>query len=145
VVRRGRMVISRRLVAVAGGAVAVALLGRTFRRVEVSGSSMRPALLPGDRLLVVSPPVLRPRWPRPGEVIAVRDPRDPSRVLVKRVARIDRRRGTLEVLGDARGASTDSREFGPLPRSAVVGRAVYRYAPAGRSGPGPWPEEYHRA
>ena len=53
--------------------------------------------------------------------------------------------GTLEVAGDAREHSTDSRAFGPVPRGSIVGRAVYRYAPAGRSGRGPWPEEYHRA
>jgi hypothetical protein len=49
------------------------------------------------------------------------------------------------VAGDAREHSTDSRAFGPVPRSSIVGRAVYRYAPVGRSGRGPWPEEYHRA
>jgi nickel-type superoxide dismutase maturation protease len=137
--------VSRRAVAATGGVITIAVLWRSLRRVEVVGSSMSPALLPGDRLLVVGLPFLRPRWPRPGEVIAVRDPRDPSRVLIKRVMVVDRRRGTLEVAGDARDASTDSRQFGPLPRSSVVGRAVYRYAPAGRNSRGPWSEEYHQA
>ena len=35
--------------------------------------------------------------------------------------------------------------FGPVPRSSIVGLAVYRYAPPGRKGPAPWPGEYHRA
>lgn len=73
----------------------------------------------------------------------MRDPRLPERILVKRVGAVDRGAGTLEVLGDAPGASTDSRSFGPVPRSSLVGRAVYRYAPVGRSGRGPWPGEYH--
>ena len=30
--------------------------------------------------------------------------------------------------------STDSRQFGPIPGSAVVGRPVFRYAPIGRFG-----------
>jgi nickel-type superoxide dismutase maturation protease len=127
------------------GVVVVAGLRRSVRRVEVTGSSMAPTLLPGDRLLVVSPPWSPPPWPRPGAVVAVTDPRLPERTLIKRVVRIDRRTGTVEVEGDAADASTDSRTFGPVPRSSVLGWAVYRYAPAARSGPAPWPGEYHRA
>jgi nickel-type superoxide dismutase maturation protease len=130
---------------VAGAALAVVgvALSRSVRRIEVVGSSMAPALLPGDRLVVVAQPWAPGRWPRPGEVVAVRDPRRPDRILVKRVGGVDRSAGIFEVLGDAADASTDSRSFGPVPRSALVGRAVYRYAPAARSGRGPWPEEYH--
>ncbi len=118
--------------------------GRGLVRVEVSGTSMLPSLHPGDRLIVVRVPGVDQPWPPLGSVVAVRDPREPARVLVKRVAGLDRRANTIEVLGDAAGASTDSRTFGPLPRSALVGRAVYRYAPRGRSGRVPWPAEYHR-
>lgn len=102
----------------AGGAAAV-------RRVEVAGDSMRPALEPGDRLLAV-------RWPRarPGDLVVVRDPRVPARLLVKRVAAAGP--GGVEVRGDNAGASTDSRAFGPVPR--IWGRPVYRYAPPGRAG-----------
>ncbi len=135
----------RRRVAAAVLVVATAALWRSVRRLEVTGSSMAPALLAGDRLVVVGLPWLPQPWPEPGAVIAVRDPRLPSRILIKRVSAIDRRQGTLEVVGDHRAASTDSRTFGPVPRSSVVGRAVYRYAPAGRSGPAPWPEEYDQA
>jgi nickel-type superoxide dismutase maturation protease len=121
------------------------LLWRSVHRVEVTGTSMAPALRAGDRLLVVGTPWQPQPWPKPGSVVAVRDPRLPARILIKRVAGVDRRRGTLEVAGDATGASTDSRTFGPVDRTLVVGRAVYRYAPPARSGPAPWPEEYHRA
>jgi mitochondrial inner membrane protease subunit 1 len=127
-------------------AVAVIVAAATsVRRIEVAGTSMSPALEPGDRLLVVGTVWTRFLWPRPGDVVAVRDPRHPGRTLVKRVAAIDRARATIDVLGDAREASTDSRHFGPLPRSSVVGRAVYRYAPPARKGPAPWPEEYDQA
>ncbi|MEX1021669.1 MAG: signal peptidase I [Dehalococcoidia bacterium] len=38
------------------------------------------------------------------------------------------------VLGDHRGESTDSRDFGPVRRDAILGTAVYRYWPPGRAG-----------
>ncbi len=93
----------------------------------VSGDSMRPALAPGDRVLI-----LRTRRPRPGDIAAVVDPRDGSRVLLKRVAATSGT--TVVVVGDNPGSSTDSRHFGPVPRENVVGVAVYRYSPPERSG-----------
>jgi signal peptidase I len=39
--------------------------------------------------------------------------------------------GTLWVMGDNRGNSADSRVFGPVPRSTVVGRAFVRVWPLG--------------
>jgi nickel-type superoxide dismutase maturation protease len=112
------------IVAVAGGAIGLGLL----RRVEVSGASMRPTLEPGDRLLV-----LAWRQIRAGDLVALPDPRQPTRTLVKRVGRVDD--ASLTVLGDDPAASTDSRSFGPVPRRTVLGRPVYRYAPSGRAGP----------
>ena len=88
---------------------------------------MRPALEPGDRLWVL------PLRVRPGDIVAVRDPRQPARVLVKRLHAVAGD-GRVEVRGDDPAARTDSREFGVLARTAVMGRAVYRYAPRGRTG-----------
>lgn len=86
---------------------------------------MRPTLVPGDRVLAV-----RARRAGPGMLVVVRDPRLPSRLLVKRVAEVGP--GGHVVAGDNPAASTDSRSFGPVP--SIWGRAVYRYFPAGRSG-----------
>ena len=93
---------------------------------------MRPALEPGDRLLLV-----RRRAYRTGAVVAVADPRD-GRLLVKRVATVEPD-GRLVVAGDDPDASTDSRTFGPVPRSLVRGQAVHRYAPRSRAGRMPRP------
>ena len=140
-----RPVAAARVAVVAIVAIVAAAIWRSVRRVEVAGSSMAPALLPGDRLVVIGLPWLRQPWPGVGTVVALRDPRLRDRLLIKRVSAVHRGQGTVEVLGDDAEASTDSRVFGPVPRSLLVGRAVYRYAPPGRSGPGPWPEEYDRA
>jgi nickel-type superoxide dismutase maturation protease len=127
--------------------VALITLGllATVRRVAVEGGSMAPALLPGDRLIVTRWSMVLGRPLDVGDIVAVRDPRLPERVLIKRVTSIDPTLGTFEVMGDARNASADSRQFGPVHRSGILGKAVYRYAPATRSGPGPWPGEYHSA
>jgi nickel-type superoxide dismutase maturation protease len=108
-------------------AVVSAGLWRAVRRVEVVGDSMLPTLRAGDRLLV-----LRPAPARPGDVVAVVDPRLPARTMVKRVASRDA--GGFVVLGDNPAASTDSRQLGPLAPAAVRGRVFYRYFPASRRG-----------
>src|SRR3954470_20499356 len=124
--RRGRMRISKLLIG--GGFVAPLATARARRtsRIEVSGDSMRPTLLPGDRLLV-----RRTRRPLPGQVVALADPRQPDRTLVKRV--VDITDDGIVVAGDNLAASTDSRHFGPVPWSAMIGVAVYRYGPPERS------------
>lgn len=106
---------------------------RSWRhRVAVEGGSMMPGLAPGDWLLV-DPAAYRRHPPRPGHVVVLTDPREPRRVLVKRVARVlgD---GRLEVSGDAPHASTDSRTFGPVAANVVEGRAWARYWPPARVG-----------
>jgi nickel-type superoxide dismutase maturation protease len=88
---------------------------------------MMPALAEGDRLVV-----FRLGRPRVGDVVAVRDPAEPTRLLVKRVAAVVQ--AGVEVLGDNRAASRDSRSFGVVAPSGVVGTAVYRYFPPARVG-----------
>lgn len=98
-------------------------------RVAVSGHSMEPALREGDWVFVLPP---RPA-PRAGEVVLLRDPRDRSRLLLKRVAALTGDGCVVE--GDHAEHSTDSRHFGPVPVADVVGRAAFRYYPLRRFGP----------
>ena len=94
---------------------------------------MAPALAPGDYLVVDSRAYAR-RAPAPGEIVIARDPRAPARVLIKRVAALDAGGGVL-LLGDNQDQSADSRAFGAVARSAIRGRALWRYWPPARFGP----------
>ncbi len=89
---------------------------------------MAPTYEPGERLTA-----LRPwRRVREGDVVVVRDPRDPERWLLKRC--VARRARRIEVRGDNEAASTDSRAFGPLD-VADVAYVVPRPRPAPVVGP----------
>lgn len=100
-------------------------------RVTVAGRSMEPTFRDGDWLLVR--PLGRP--PRRGELVVARDPREPARLIVKRVR--DVADGGLTVQGDHPdpAESTDSRQYGPIPSAAILGRPLLRYAPLRRFGP----------
>ncbi len=110
-------------------------------RVAVDEASMRPAIEPGDWLLV--DPTVR-RWPRRGSIVVVREPGS-DLLVIKRVAgrpadvvrtefgplRLAPDEAWLE--GDA-PASHDSRHYGPVAVDRLVARAWLRYAPLGRFG-----------
>ena len=120
------------------GAVALLFLAeplrRAFRswpeRARVAGESMEPALLRGD-LILVDPTAFARRPPRAGEIVVAPDPRDPARVLIKRVRRVEAD-GSLVLVGDRPDRSTDSRTFGEVDPQTVVGRPWLRYWPPAR-------------
>ena len=112
---------------------------------------MRPAIEPGDWLLV-DPTIVR--WPRRGSVVLFREP-DGETLAVKRVGagpgdRVPFADGYLELAEDeawlvsdatpeetaasGHGLPIDSRRFGPVPVELLVGRAWFRYARIRRIG-----------
>lgn len=99
-----------------------------LQRVAVTGRSMEPALRAGDWIIVSG----LKRAPRVGEIVLLRDPRDRSKLMLKRVASVAN--GSCSVLGDRAEQSTDSRTFGAVPLANVLGRAVFRYGPITRMG-----------
>ena len=124
---------------IAAAGLALALAPVWFRLVRgwelrgsVVGPSMEPLLQDGDWVLV-DPDAFRRRDPRRGELVVVPDPRDRARILVKRVAGTNAQ-GLLELAGDNPGASTNSREFGPVEPREVLGRPWARYSPLRRAG-----------
>lgn len=88
--------------------------------VAIAGDSMIPAMRPGDWWLV-----RRTTRVRPGHVVAFWHPQRIDLLTVKRVSHaVD---GGWWVLGDNPQASDDSRTFGPVDPSLIVGRLVLRY------------------
>ncbi|MCP3980279.1 MAG: hypothetical protein GY716_13325 [bacterium] len=127
------------------------MLGHTFvaRPWAVSGESMSPSLLPGDRV-VLDVWTLRRRAPRPGEIVLIDGPDGAPGPLVKRVSALPPGRSArprhgpwpgssterpgVWVLGDHGAVSRDSRSFGAVPLDRIRGRVVWRYWPPARAG-----------
>lgn len=131
---RGHTGVRRTLALVAGIAVAVWALRRRAFPVRVTGRSMSPTLEPGDLVAVTS---LR-RRPGRGEIVVLRRSEGPE--MIKRVGALEGERfggdpvplASVVVEGDNPTASTDSREFGPIPEAAIAGRARLVYWPPAR-------------
>jgi signal peptidase I len=95
---------------------------------------MSPTLEPGDLVAVTS---LR-RRPGRGEIVVLRRSEGPE--MIKRVGALEGERfggdpvplASVVVEGDNPTASTDSREFGPIPEAAIAGRARLVYWPPAR-------------
>jgi len=91
-------------------------------RARVNGWSMYPTLSPGEGVLFQ-----RYGDPAVGDIVLAKDPRD-GRDLIKRIAEIDGPDAYV-LLGENPESSTDSREFGPVSRAALIGRAWLVYWP----------------
>jgi nickel-type superoxide dismutase maturation protease len=96
------------------------------RVVVVAGESMQPALWPGDCLLVLAGGRVHVN-----DVVVARHPRIEGLLLVKRAVREDD--GGWWLLSDNPDAGLDdSRAFGVVAASLVVGRVLWRYYPVRR-------------
>jgi nickel-type superoxide dismutase maturation protease len=120
---------------IAAGIAATFLRWRPFR-VEIEGLSMSPTLEPGDWALAVAAGQLRRR-----DVVVIEHPTRPGFEVVKRIIALPGeltavgrllRSDEFWVEGDNRGASTDSRQFGPVTRDRVRARIRLVYWPPSR-------------
>jgi len=90
---------------------------------------MEPTFREGDWLLARR----TSGTPGVGDVVIASDPREPARLLVKRVRSVTGDQVAIE--GDHHDASTDSRDYGPIPAGSIIGQPLLRYAPLRRFGP----------
>ena len=97
-------------------------------RFRIEEGSMRPALGPGDYVLV-NRWAYRHRAPAVGDLVVLRNPEREGQFLCKRIAGVTDS-GAYVVLGDNAAESRDSRQFGPVPRGFIVGK-VWRSAGVG--------------
>ncbi|MGW0390962.1 nickel-type superoxide dismutase maturation protease [Streptomyces sp. NPDC003042] len=94
-----------------------------FQVLEVTGPSMVPTLLHGDRLVVRLGALVRP-----GDVAVFRHPFQQDLLVVKRAA--ERRPGGWWMLGDNPYNETgDSTDYGTVPEELVLATAVLRLRP----------------
>jgi nickel-type superoxide dismutase maturation protease len=100
--------------------------GAVFTTVQIIGPSMEPAMQTGDHWVV-----WRTKRLRLGDAALLQHPLRPDLLIVKRlVNRVDT--GHWWVEGDNPEGSEDSRSFGPVAASAIVGRVTFRYFPLRR-------------
>ena len=88
-----------------------------FKRLQIEGHSMEPALCAGDRVLI-----RRSRKLVPGDVAAFEHE---GRILVKRVVRVIAQ--GYHFAGDHTADSRDSRSFGRVSKERVIGKMILRY------------------
>lgn len=65
---------------------------------------------------------------RVGDVVVARRPDRPELEIIKRIQAIDGN-GAIFLVGDNPSSSTDSRQFGAVPREQIVARVRWRYWP----------------
>jgi nickel-type superoxide dismutase maturation protease len=65
---------------------------------------------------------------RVGQVVVARRPDRSGLEIIKRIQAIESS-GAIFLLGDNPSSSTDSRQFGPVPREQIVARVHWRYWP----------------
>lgn len=115
------------------------MTARRIWRAVVTEASMAPTLEPGDTLLLLPAGPFGLPWlhraPSEGSIVVVVRG---ERLNIKRVSAwpVDTQQtpDALWLLGDNAATSSDSRQGGPVPLSALRGIVLFRSGPSGRRG-----------
>ena len=92
---------------------------RRRRRFRVVERSMLPTLKPGDEILV-DIHAYQKRPPTVGELVVASHPNKPDFLLIKRVQQVNSV-GSTYLIGDNLSESTDSRHWGWIPLTQLLG------------------------
>ena len=98
----------------------------SLKLVKVEGASMEPTYREGDWLLVNFNS--KPTLPKAGSVVVIEREEQPGIFYIKRISEVRASTGleaTIFVLSE-NPAGTDSRTWGWLPKSSIVGRVLMR-------------------
>ena len=98
----------------------------SLKLVKVEGASMEPTYREGDWLLINFSS--KRKLPKAGSVVVIEREEQPGIFYIKRISEVRASTGhqaTIYVLSD-NSAGTDSRTWGWLPKSSIVGRALFR-------------------
>lgn len=90
-----------------------------FKRFTVSGNSMLPTLKPGQDVLVFNWAYLFSKL-KVGDIVVIWKN---GKEMIKRV-QMSSDRGAF-VTGDNKKESTDSRSFGPIDKSKIIGKVIF--------------------
>ena len=81
---------------------------------------MTPTFSAGDVVLVNRMAYMFKK-PQKGHLVALRDPRE-GKILIKRITKVAEERYFVQ--GDNKNSSTDSRVFGMIERSDIIGKVI---------------------
>ncbi|MEM6839341.1 MAG: nickel-type superoxide dismutase maturation protease [Cyanobacteria bacterium P01_C01_bin.120] len=93
-----------------------------YRRFRVTGDSMMPVLSAHQEVLL-NPAAYQNQLPQPDDIVVAYHPHQPSLRIIKRVLFVEPD-GRCYLRGDNQSASTDSRQFGLIPREQIYGQVL---------------------
>jgi nickel-type superoxide dismutase maturation protease len=103
----------------------ILLFLRKRKRLRVAGESMLPLLQPGDEILI-DPFAYQKSSPQVNDIIVTQHPLQRNFPIVKRINAINDG-GRYFVTGDNREASTDSRHWGTIKSSDIIGKVTSQF------------------
>jgi nickel-type superoxide dismutase maturation protease len=96
-----------------------------FSRFKVVGHSMKPLFKAGDFVVINRLSYLFSQ-PKPGDIVAVRHPKERNKILLKKIKREYPKKGYF-VVGINQSDSHDSRAFGLVGKDLIFGKVCFSY------------------